>query len=325
MRRILVAGGAGYIGSVCTEYLLDRGFAVTVLDALITGHRKAVDPRVEAFVEMDLAERDPLIDLFQRQSFDAVMHFAAFSLVGESMKDPSKYFRNNLSNAINLADAAVAGKVKRFVFSSTAATFGEPETVPIPETARQLPINPYGESKLAFEKVLYWYHRIHGLQYTALRYFNAAGASKNFGEDHNPETHLIPIILQVAAGKRDQLMVFGDDYDTPDGSCIRDYIHVLDLAQAHMLALEAPESGHYNLGTGNGLSVFEIVESARRVTGHPIPLEVAPRRAGDPPRLIADSTRARRELGWKPEFENADAIIESVWRWLKKHPDGYRA
>ncbi len=325
MRRILVAGGAGYIGSVCTEYLLDRGFAVTVLDALITGHRKAVDSRVEAFVEMDLAERDPLIDLFQRQSFDAVMHFAAFSLVGESMKDPSKYFRNNLSNAINLADAAVAGKVKRFVFSSTAATFGEPETVPIPETARQLPINPYGESKLAFEKVLYWYHRIHGLQYTALRYFNAAGASKNFGEDHNPETHLIPIILQVAAGKRDQLMVFGDDYDTPDGSCIRDYIHVLDLAQAHMLALDAPESGHYNLGTGNGLSVFEIVESARRVTGHPVPLEVAPRRAGDPPRLIADSTRARRELGWKPEFENADAIIESVWRWLKKHPDGYRA
>lgn len=325
MRRILVAGGAGYIGSVCTEYLLDRGFAVTVLDALITGHRKAVDPRVEAFVEMDLAERDPLIDLFQRQSFDAVMHFAAFSLVGESMKDPGKYFRNNLSNAINLADAAVAGKVKRFVFSSTAATFGEPETVPIPETARQLPINPYGESKLAFEKVLYWYHRIHGLQYTALRYFNAAGASKNFGEDHNPETHLIPIILQVAAGKRDRLMVFGDDYDTPDGSCIRDYIHVIDLAQAHMLALDAPESGHYNLGTGNGLSVFEIVESARRVTGHPIPLEVAPRRAGDPPRLIADSTRARRELGWKPEFENADAIIESVWRWLKKHPDGYRA
>ncbi|MPM64805.1 UDP-glucose 4-epimerase [bioreactor metagenome] len=241
------------------------------------------------------------------------------------MKDPGKYFRNNLSNAINLADAAVAGKVKRFVFSSTAATFGEPETVPIPETARQLPINPYGESKLAFEKVLYWYHRIHGLQYTALRYFNAAGASKNFGEDHNPETHLIPIILQVAAGKRDRLMVFGDDYDTPDGSCIRDYIHVIDLAQAHMLALDAPESGHYNLGTGNGLSVFEIVESARRVTGHPIPLEVAPRRAGDPPRLIADSTRARRELGWKPEFENADAIIESVWRWLKKHPDGYRA
>ena len=324
MRRILVAGGAGYIGSICTEYLLDRGFAVTVLDALITGHRKAVDPRVEAFVEMDLGDRDALLDLFQRESFDAVMHFAAFSLVGESMKDPGKYFRNNLANAINLADAAVAGKVKRFVFSSTAATFGDPESVPIPETARQLPINPYGESKLAFEKVLYWYHQIHGLQYTALRYFNAAGASQNFGEDHNPETHLIPIILQVAAGKRDKLMVFGDDYDTPDGSCIRDYIHVIDLAQAHMLALDAPESGHYNLGTGNGLSVFEIVAAARRVTGHPIPLEIAPRRAGDPPRLIADSTRARRELGWKPEFENADAIIDSVWRWTKKHPDGYR-
>ena len=323
MKKILVAGGAGYIGSVCTEYLLDRGFQVTVLDSLVTGHSGAVDKRVEEFVQLDLADRDGLITLFEKKSFDAVMHFAAFSLVGESMKDPGKYFRNNLANGINLADAAVAGKVKRIVFSSTAATFGEPERVPIAEDAPQKPINPYGESKLCFEKVLAWYKAIHNIDYTALRYFNAAGASANFGEDHSPETHLIPIILQVAQGKRDKIMVFGNDYDTPDGSCIRDYIHVIDLAQAHMKALYAPSSGHYNLGTGNGLSVFEIIEAARRVTGHPIPLEIAPRRAGDPPRLIADSTRARKELNWQPQLENAVAIIESAWQWLQKNPAGY--
>ena len=273
---------------------------------------------------MDLADRDGLIALCERGKFDAIMHFAAFSLVGESMTDPGKYFRNNLANAINLADAAVAGKVKRIVFSSTAATFGMPETMPIAEDSPQKPINPYGESKLCFEKVLAWYKAIHNIDYTALRYFNAAGASKNFGEDHNPESHLIPIILQVAQGKRSKIMVYGDDYDTPDGSCIRDYIHVTDLAQAHMKALYAPSSGHYNLGTGNGLSVFEIIEAARRVTGHAIPMEIAPRRPGDPPRLIADSRRARAELNWQPEFENADAIISSVWQWMQKYPDGYQ-
>ena len=324
MKKILVAGGAGYIGSVCTEYLIDHGFEVTVLDSLVTGHKNALDPRIKEFVQMDLSERARLIEFFTANRFDAVMHFAAFSLVGESMKDPGKYFRNNLANGINLADAAVAGKVKRIVFSSTAATFGEPESVPIAEDAPQHPINPYGESKLCFEKVLAWYKAIHNIDYTALRYFNAAGASGNFGEDHSPETHLIPIILQVAQGKRDKIMVFGNDYATPDGSCIRDYIHVIDLAQAHMKALYAPASGHYNLGTGNGLSVFEIIESARKVTGHAIPLEIAPRRAGDPPRLIADSRRARQELNWQPQFENADAIIESAWQWLQKHPDGYR-
>ena len=324
MKKILVAGGAGYIGSVCTEYLLDRGYDVTVLDAFITGHRKAVDPRVSDLVEMDLADQDGLIRLFEKEKFDAVMHFAAFSLVAESMVDPGKYFRNNLANAINLAEAAKAGKVKRIVFSSTAATFGEPESVPIAEDAPQKPINPYGESKLCFEKVLAWYKAIHNIEYTALRYFNAAGASGNFGEDHSPETHLIPIILQVAQGKREKIMVYGDDYATADGSCIRDYIHVIDLAQAHMKALYAPSSGHYNLGTGNGLSVFEIIEAARRVTGHAIPLEIAPRRAGDPPKLIADSTRARRELGWQPEMESADMIIESVWKWMQKYPDGYQ-
>ena len=320
--RVFVAGGAGYIGSACTEYLLDRGYEVTVFDDLITGHVEAVDPRAK-FIKANLADRENLKKVVKEGNYDAIMHFAAFSLVGESMKNPSKYFNNNLANAINLADAAVEGGVKTFVFSSTAATFGEPKEIPIREDAPQLPINPYGESKLCFEKVLNWYSRIYGLKYAALRYFNAAGATEKYGEDHNPETHLIPILLQVAQGKREKAMLFGDDYDTPDGTCIRDYIHILDLAQAHEMALYAPKSGHYNLGTGSGLSVMQILEAARKVTGHPIPAEVVPRRPGDPPRLIADSTRARQELGWKPQFENAEAIIASVWKWLRKHPNGY--
>lgn len=320
--RVFVAGGAGYIGSACTEYLLDRGYEVTVFDDLITGHVEAVDPRAK-FIKANLADRENLKKVVKEGNYDAIMHFAAFSLVGESMKTPSKYFNNNLANAINLADAAVEGGVKTFVFSSTAATFGEPKEIPIKEDAPQLPINPYGESKLCFEKVLNWYSKIYGLKYAALRYFNAAGATEKYGEDHNPETHLIPILLQVAQGKREKAMLFGDDYDTPDGTCIRDYIHILDLAQAHEKALYAPKSGHYNLGTGSGLSVMQILEAARKVTGHPIPAEVVPRRPGDPPRLIADSTRARQELGWKPQFENAEAIIASVWKWLQKHPNGY--
>ncbi len=322
MKKILVAGGAGYIGSGCTEYLLDRDYEVTVLDALFTGHRSAVDPRAK-FVKGDLAERDELIDFCKKEKFDAIMHFAAFSLVGESMKDPSKYFRNNLANAINLADAAVESGVQAFVFSSTAATFGIPETMPITEASPQKPINPYGESKLCFEKVLQWYSSIHGLKYAALRYFNAAGATELHGEDHRPESHLIPLVLQTIRGKRDKFMLFGDDYETPDGSCIRDYIHILDLAQAHEKALYAKESGHYNLGTGNGLSVFEIVRAAEEVTGKKVNLEVVPRRAGDPPRLIAGSDRAKKELGWKPEFENVSAIIESAWKWQLANPDGY--
>ena len=322
MKRVFVAGGAGYIGSACTEYLLDKGYEVTVFDDLITGHRSAVDPRAE-FVKGNLEDRNLLIPLVRDGKYDAIMHFAAFSLVGESMTDPGKYFRNNLANAINLADAAVEGKVRSFVFSSTAATFGQPETSPIREHDRQIPINPYGESKLCFEKVLKWYHQIHGLQYAALRYFNAAGATGKYGEDHRPESHLIPIILQVAQGKREKIMVYGNDYDTPDGSCIRDYIHILDLAQAHELAMSAPESGHYNLGTGNGLSVMEIIEAARKVTGHPIPCEIAPRRPGDPARLVACSDRARQMLGWKPRFESAEAIIESAWKWRQANPDGY--
>ena len=322
MAKVLVTGGAGYIGSVCTEYLLEHGYEVTLFDALFIGHRSAVDPRAE-FIYGDLADREKIIDVCRKGKFDAVMHFAAFSLVGESMTDPSKYFRNNLASAINLADAAVQGEVKNFVFSSTAATFGQPERIPISEYDRQIPINPYGESKLCFEKVLKWYHEIYGINYAALRYFNAAGASEAHGEDHRPESHLIPIILQTAAGKRECLKLFGDDYDTPDGSCIRDYIHVWDLAQAHELALHAKESGHYNLGTGNGLSVFEIIKAAEAVTGKKIPFEIAPRRAGDPARLIACSDRARKELNWAPKFEDAQTIVESAWKWRLKFPEGY--
>lgn len=320
--KVLVTGGAGYIGSACSEYLLDKGHEVVVFDSLATGHEDAVDPRAR-FVKGDLADREGLIRLLSGAGFEAIMHFAAFSLVGESMTDPGKYFRNNLANAINLADAAVAGKVGTFVFSSTAATFGQPEESPIRETSPQLPINPYGESKLCFEKVLSWYNKIHGMKYAALRYFNASGATAKFGEDHRPETHLIPLILQVPLGKRPSIKIYGDDYDTPDGTCIRDYIHILDLAQAHEKALYAPRSGHYNLGTGSGFSVRQIIEAAREVTGSPIPAETVPRRPGDPARLVACSDLARKELGWKPQFEDPKIIIESAWKWIKSHPGGY--
>lgn len=320
--KVLVCGGAGYIGSACTEYLLDNGHECVVFDSLVTGYRDAVDPRAK-FIFGDLANRDQIFQVMHQERPEAIMHFAASSLVGESMVDPGKYFRNNIGNGLNLADAAVSAGVRIIVFSSTAATFGEPNEIPITENAQQLPINPYGESKLCFEKVLKWYHEVHGLQYAALRYFNAAGATSNFGEAHNPETHLIPIVLQVAAGQRKAITIFGDDYPTPDGSCVRDYIHILDLAQAHMKALYAPKSGHYNLGTGNGLSVKEIIASVEKVTGKKIPVEIAPRRAGDPPVLIACADRAKKELGWVPQFENVDKIIESAWAWKQKHPQGY--
>ena len=322
MKKILVTGGAGYIGSACTEYLLDLGYDVTVFDALITGHRQAVDARAK-FIEGNLADREQIINVCRVGRFDAIMHFAAFSLVGESMRDPSKYFRNNLASGINLADAAIEGGVGTFVFSSTAATFGQPERIPIRENDSQVPINPYGESKLCFEKVLKWYSAIHNLKYVALRYFNAAGATEFHGEDHRPESHLIPLILQTIRGKRESLMLYGNDYDTPDGSCIRDYIHSLDLAQAHELALSAPESGHYNLGTGNGLSVLEIIAAAEKVTGKKVNYQIAPRRPGDPARLIACSDRARSMLNWKPRYESAEAIIESAWKWQLKYPEGY--
>jgi len=320
--KILVTGGAGYIGSACTEYLLDKGCKVTVFDSLVTGHRGAVDKRAE-FVKGDLSDRNLIISVLKNGGFDGIMHFAAYSLVGESMTNPGKYFQNNLGAGINLLDGAVEGKVKSFVFSSTCATYGEPTQIPIPETEKQSPINPYGESKLMFEKALKWYNQIFGLKYAALRYFNAAGATKQFGEDHSPETHLVPLVLKVALGKMKSINIFGEDYPTPDGTCIRDYIHIIDLAQAHELALSAPRSGHYNLGTGNGYSVKQIIDVSRKVTGHKIPADIVERRPGDPPRLIGCSALAKKELGWKPQFENVEAVIQSAWDWMKKNPEGY--
>ena len=251
------------------------------------------------------------------------MHFAANALVGESMQNPSKYFRNNVCSGINLLDAMLEAEVRRFVFSSTCAIFGPPERVPIDETLPQRPINPYGESKLMFEKVLRWYDEIHGLKFVSLRYFNAAGATERFGEDHRCETHLIPNALKVALGQKPQIEIFGTDYETPDGTCIRDYIHILDLSRAHILALGAKESAFYNLGTGGGSSVREVIEVCREVTGKKIPVVEKPRRLGDPPRLIAASAKIKRELGWRPQFEDLGAIIESAWRWHQKFPDGY--
>jgi UDP-glucose 4-epimerase len=322
MKRILVTGGAGYIGSICTEQLLKEGFEVAVFDNLSEGHRAAVDSRA-TFFEGDLADRSALSLVFREFRPEAVMHFAASALVGESMSHPSKYFRNNVCNGINLLDAMVEYQVLHFVFSSTCATFGIPERVPIDESLFQKPINPYGESKLIFEKILYWYHEVHGLRFTALRYFNAAGATGQFGEDHRVETHLIPNVLKVALGKKTHAEIYGTDYETPDGTCIRDYIHILDLAAAHILALRQETSDFFNLGTGGGTSVLEIIETCRRITGHPIPVVEKPRRPGDPARLIAASEKIRQTLGWQPRFQSADAIISSAWAWHQAHPDGY--
>jgi UDP-glucose 4-epimerase len=322
MKRVFVAGGAGYIGSICVEQMLDRGLEVAVFDNLSEGHRKAVDPRAR-FFQGDLADRNVLRHALGEAAPDAVMHFAANALVGESMTNPSKYFRNNVSNGINLLDMAVEAGVRKIVFSSTCATFGVPERVPLDESLPQNPINPYGESKLLFEKILRWYDEIHGLRFTALRYFNAAGATKLFGEDHRIETHLIPNVLKVALGKRETVDIYGTDYPTPDGTCIRDYIHILDLAEAHILALDHPQSACYNLGTGGGTSVKEIIETCRQITSSPIPAVEKPRRPGDPPRLVASSEKIKSELGWKPRFENIHAIVESAWAWHKEFPDGY--
>jgi UDP-glucose 4-epimerase len=320
--KILVVGGAGYIGSVCAELLLDEGNEVAILDNLIEGHRRAIDPRAK-FFEGDLADRAGTLSILRDIAPDAVMHFAASALVGESMENPSKYFRNNVANGINLLDAIVGAGVSRLIFSSTCAIFGPPERVPIDETAPTRPINPYGESKLAFEKILQWYGQIHDLRFVSLRYFNAAGASGKFGEDHRVETHLIPNVLKVALGEKPHVEIFGGDYDTPDGTCIRDYIHIVDLAQAHILALKAEKSGFYNLGTGGGSSVREVIVACRKITGREIPHVDKPRRAGDPPRLIASSDKIKRELGWQPQFQSLDAIIESAWNWHQKFPRGY--
>ena len=320
--KILVVGGAGYIGSVCAELLLDQGHGVTIFDNLSEGHRRALDPRAE-FVEGDLVDRQSIEKTLAKQQPDAVMHFAANALVGESMQNPSKYFRNNVANGLNLVDAMISAGVAKIIFSSTCAIFGPPERVPIDETMPPRPINPYGESKLAFEKILRWYGEIHGLKFVSLRYFNAAGASAKFGEDHRVETHLIPNVLKVALGQKPNVEIFGTDYETPDGTCIRDYIHIVDLARAHILALNATRSDFYNLGTGGGASVRDVIDSCRKITGSNIDIVEKPRRPGDPPRLIASSEKIKRELGWQPQFQSLDAIIESAWKWHQKFPRGY--
>ena len=320
--KILVVGGVGYIGSVCAELLLDQGHGVTIFDNLSEGHRRALDPRAE-FVEGDLVDRQSIEKTLAKQQPDAVMHFAANALVGESMQNPSKYFRNNIANGLNLLDAMISAGVAKIIFSSTCAIFGPPERVPIDETMPPRPINPYGESKLAFEKILRWYGEIHGLKFVSLRYFNAAGASAKFGEDHRVETHLIPNVLKVALGQKPNVEIFGTDYETPDGTCIRDYIHIVDLARAHILALNATRSDFYNLGTGGGASVRDVIDSCRKITGRNIGIVEKPRRPGDPPRLIASSEKIKRELGWQPQFQSLDAIIESAWKWHQKFPRGY--
>ena len=321
--KILVVGGAGYIGSICAELLLDQGHEIAVFDNLSEGHRGALDPRAR-FIEGDLQDRQTIDSALAVARPEAVMHFAASALVSESMRDPSKYFRNNISSGLNLLDAMVAAHVERIVFSSTCAIFGPPERLPIGETAPTSPINPYGESKLAFEKILRWYDEIHGLKFVSLRYFNAAGATANFGEDHRLETHLIPNVLKVALGQKPQVEIFGTDYETPDGTCIRDYIHIVDLARAHVLALGAAGSEFYNLGSGGGASVREVIAACRKITGKKIDTVEKPRRPGDPPRLIASSEKIKRELGWQPQFQSLDAIIESAWKWHHKLPHGYR-
>jgi len=320
--KIFVTGGAGYIGSICVEEMLNQGHEIVVFDNLTEGHRLAVDPRAK-LIEGELREPASIAGALRAEKPDAVMHFAANALVGESMTNPSKYFLNNVYGGVNLLDGMVAAGVKKLVFSSTCATFGMHQAVPIHEGLPQRPINPYGESKLMFEKVLRWYDELHALRSVSLRYFNAAGASEQFGEDHRIETHLIPNVLKVALGQKPHVEIFGTDYPTPDGTCIRDYIHIIDLAQAHILALGREESAFYNLGTGGGNSVAEVVEVCRRVTGHEIPVVAKSRRPGDPPRLIAASQKIKKELGWEPRFQSLDKIIENAWAWHQRHPGGY--
>lgn len=323
--KVLVTGGAGYIGSVAVDALIASGNEVVVFDNFYQGHRSALNGAA-AFVEGDLADAEAVESLMQEYRPDSVMHFASYTLVGESTEDPLKYLGDNTMNAANLLKAGLRNGLERFILSSTANLFDEPEKIPISPEERIVPGSPYGESKYFIERMLHWANKTKGLRYAALRYFNAAGCTATRGEDHDPETHLIPLVLQVALGQREKIMMFGDDYDTPDGTCVRDYIHVEDLAQAHVLALGAlreREVLHYNLGNGNGFSVKEVIETVREVTGHPIPAEVAPRRAGDPATLIADSTKIREELGWSPKYADFKSIIESAWNWHVKHPSGY--
>jgi UDP-glucose 4-epimerase len=325
---ILVLGGAGYIGSHTVYELIDRGEDVVIIDNLETGYLEAVHPKAR-FYQGDIRDRSFLDSVFEKEKLEAVIHFAANSLVGESMTNPLKYYDNNLCGTKVLLEAMVAHGLDKIVFSSTAATYGEPERVPILETDRTAPTNTYGETKLSMEKMFHWTGLAHGLRYVSLRYFNACGAHKNgrIGEAHTPETHLIPLILQVPNGQREAISIFGEDYDTKDGTCVRDYIHVTDLAQAHILAVEylrrGGESDIFNLGNGVGFTVKEVIEAARRVTVQPIKAVTVPRRAGDPAKLIASSEKAQRILGWKPEHAELEEIIASAWNWHKHHPQGY--
>jgi len=326
--RILVAGGAGYIGSVVVEQLVAQGHEVTVLDNLSKGHRAAVDP-LARFVQGDVRSLDSLRGVLSAHPVEAVMHFCASSLVGESVEKPLDYYENNVFGGLNLVRAMVEAGVKHLIFSSTAATYGEPEEIPLVENSPVHPTSPYGETKLAFERLLHWAAGAHDLRYVSLRYFNACGASEKYGEDHDPETHLIPIILQVPLGKRDKVTVFGLDYPTRDGSCVRDYIHVLDLARAHILALEALAGDStltekiYNLGNGEGHTVLEVIKAAEVVVGQPIAYQPIARRAGDPAVLIASAEAIRRDLGWQPEHRELESIIRSAWQWHRRHPNGY--
>ena len=326
--RLLVLGGAGYIGSHTSLELIKRGHDVVVVDNLVTGYQKAV-PEKAVFYNGDIRDIEFLDNLFKIEKIDAVIHFAAFSLVGESVTNPLKYYDNNLYGTKVLLEAMIKNNVNKIVFSSTAATYGEPENIPILESDRTCPTNPYGETKLAMEKMFHWASKAHGLNYVSLRYFNACGADATgqIGEAHNPESHLIPLVLQVPNGKRESVSIYGPDYDTPDGTCIRDYIHVTDLAQAHILAVEYLANGGasdiFNLGNGVGYSVREVIETARSVTGHPIPAIEVPRRSGDPARLVASGEKAKKILGWEPKIKQLDEIIASAWKWHSTHPNGY--
>ncbi len=323
---ILVTGGAGYIGSVAVEDLHRKGEKVVVLDNLVYGHREAVGEGI-AFYRGEIGDRSLVEKIVREHGVEACMHFSAYAYVGESVEKPQIYYENNFVQTLHLLDALVAGGVKKFIFSSTCATYGEPQYVPIDEKHPQFPTSPYGWSKFFVERALVDYDRAYDLKYVALRYFNACGASERCGEDHDPETHLIPLILFAAQGKRDSIAIFGDDYPTPDGTAIRDYIHISDLSQAHLLALDHLRRGggseFINLGNGSGYSVKEVIEAARKVTGRPIESRLAPRRAGDPSRLVANAAKAREVLGWNPRFPEIEKIIESAWKWHEAHPSGY--